>query len=352
MSSNDTIIQLEDLKLIDRPLESPYDVASENKYHWFQTEEGDMKNLINFGDHSFMQGILEAYMNHKSITLSPDIMWIIVLQGFSYHVSINKESLRSMFVSFDEKKEITVENFKITPLNAKIADCIDFINQFVNQIGESTGKELTDILEPKFSTTTNVAHTAAMISIMSAMQNYFKYKAMIGLCGFPSITIEGTVEDWELMKSKVEYIAKYNLQWWTSELMPIIDEFINAKKGIIHKQFWLDTLKHKNTEGEYMPGYINGWICRFFPYDKHGRKNNLYELTDDVSLLPSEILNAPFVLNILELPSFKMDCELHSGFFGVKETKTAPGVYNVKPIIGWGLVCDAKKMEMLKRWKC
>ena len=347
MCSHDTVIQLEDLPLIDHPLDSPYD-GSKKGYVLSETEE-DEKNIKSFGDHSFLQGMLQAYKNHKSITLSPDIIWILILQGFSYHVAQNKDNLRSMFVSFDGKKELTVKRLDITPASATKSDWMDIINKFVEQIGENTGKQLTDVLEPKFSTTTSVSHTAGMTSIMSAMQYYFAYRAMVGGCGFPSITIEGTVEDWELIKSKVEYIAKFDLQWWTSELIPIINEFIDAKKGIIHKQFWLDTLKHKNPEGEYMPSYINGWLCRFFPYNKYGRKNNLYELNEDVRELPSEILKAPFILEILDIIPIEINCEFHSGFFGVKETKTAPGVYNVKPVIGWGLMYNVQKPERPKQ---
>ena len=198
MSSLETVIQLEDLPLIDRPLESPY-TGIEEGYAWFETEEEDEKNIKSFGEHSFMRGILEAYKNHKSITLSPDIIWILILQGFSYHIAANKDDLRSMFVSFNEKKELTVKKLKTKITSATKDDWMSIIDGFVEQIGEHTGKELTGMLEPKFSTTTDVTHTAGMVSIMSAMQHYFNYRGMIGGCGFPSITIEGTVEDWELM---------------------------------------------------------------------------------------------------------------------------------------------------------
>ena len=356
MSSLETVIQLEDLPLIDRPLESPY-TGIEEGYVLYETEEDDEKNIKRFGERSFMQGILEAYKNHKSITLSPDIIWILILQGFSYHIAANKDDLRSMFVSFDEKKELTVKNLDIEISSATKADWMSIIDGFIKQIGEHTGKELTGMLEPKFSTTTNVTHTAGMVSIMSAMQHYFQYRGMIGGCGFPSITIEGTVEDWELMKSKVDYIAKYNLQWWTSELMPIIDEFINAKKGIINKQFWLDTLKRKSEDGLYTQYYIDGWLCRFFPYDKYGEKNDFYVFRDDLYQLPSQILIVPFILDLVDCNDVaecnnvvcEMNCEMHSGFFGVKETKTAPGVYNVKPIIGWGLKYNVEKRKKPKK---
>ena len=343
MSTSDTIIELEDLEKIDIPLETPY--RRLNRYIMTDMEEEE-KDVIKFGEHSFMQGMLQAFMNHKSITLSPDIIWILILQGFSYHVAQNKDNLRSMFVSFEGKKELTVKRTDLTPATATKADWMSIIDDFVDQIGENTGKQLTDTLEPKFSTTTKISHTAGMVSIMSAMQHYFDYRVIMCSCGFPSITIEGTVEDWEAIKRKVEDIAKYDLQWWTSKLTPIIDEFINAKKGIINKQFWLNTLRRKPSRGPYRPGYIDGWLCTFFPYDKYGERKSLKALSDNVSDLPSEILKAPFILELHNVGEF--NCEFHSGFFGVKETKKEPGVYNVKPIIGWGIMFNVPKKEKPK----
>ena len=60
--------------------------------------------------------------------------------------------------------------------------------------------------------------------------------------------------------------------------------------------------------------------------------------------MPSEILQAPFILNFF---GKKYNCQMDAGFLGVKETKLAPGVYNVKPIIGWGIQFDVpeKKKE-------
>ena len=81
--------------------------------------------------------------------------------------------------------------------------------------------------------------------------------------------------------------------------------------------------------GPYEPTYIDGWICNFFPYDKYGDKlNGKFE---DEYELPSEILQAPFILHFL---GKQYNCYMDAGFMGVKETKLAPGVYNVKPIIG------------------
>ena len=356
-SPNATVIPLAKLDLIDRPLEGGIRLDL-SKYRYSSLEHD---KVISYGNHSFLSGMITAYRMHKSITLSPDIIWLLIVQGFSYHLAANNESLRSMIVSFEGKKELTVKRLDLTPETATKNDWIDIVDEFIKQINENTKDNITDVLEHKFSTTTKTAHTAGIISIMSALKHYFDYKVVMMGCGYPSITLEGTVEDWELVKGKAQALSKYNLEWWISELTPILDEFIKAKKGEINRQFWLDMIRFKDPNGLYDPGYIDGWICKFFPYDKFGEKRHFGAILETrygidrifgERSVPSEILNTPFILEILGLGDpIDINCQLDSGFIGLQETRYAPGVYNVKPIIGWGLIYNAPQIEKPDKWR-
>ena len=334
VSSNATVIELEDLELIDSPIWSrPLDLSEYKTYSIEETED-----VVSLGDHCFLNGMLQAYREHKSFTFSPDIIWLLIVQGFTRHIDRNHENLRSMFVSFEGKKTLIVERPELTPDTATVEDWNGIINEFVEKVAENTGKQLTDTLEPKFSTTTPTSHTAGCVSIMSAMKYYFEYEVDMEACGFPTITIEGTLEDWELIKQKVEDISKYDLKWWTCKLIPLIDEFINVKKGIVNKRFWLKMFRYKDGRGFYDPSYIDGWICDFFPYAGSRIK---------ISEMQSEILTVPLKLKFIAL-GITVDCELHAGFMGVKETKTGFGKYNIKPVIGWGFKYDVPKPKEVK----
>jgi len=295
-------------------------------------------DVIFYGNHSFLSGMLQSFKMHKSITLSPDIIWLLIVQGFCYHVAANVEKLRSLFVSFNGKEELVVKRLELRPDTATKDDWSGIVDEFVEQIGKKTKSSIAEVLEPKFSTTTPCSHTSGMVSIMSAMKHYFNYRVIMAGCGYPSITIEGSVEDWELVKRKTQALSKFELEWWTSALIPILDQFINARKGTPDYSFWLRMVREKNGKDMYDPSYIDGWICTFFPYDRYGGKRRLdriYETSD----LPSEILDTPFILELVfdEMPSIEINSQMDSGFFGVKETKEGPGLYNVRPIIGWGI---------------
>jgi len=362
LNSNSAVIKLGNLEHIDKPLSSDFKL-DRRQYKILELEDDD---IISFGDHSFFNGILQSFKMHKSITLSPDIIWLLIVQGFSYHIAANAEKLRSLFVSFNEKQELTVLRLDKTPDTATKDDWKGIVDEFVEQIGKKTKDQIASTLEPKFSTTTPCSHTAGMISIMSAMKHYFDYRVIMMGCGFPSITIEGSVEDWELVKEKTQALSKYDLEWWTSKLIPIIDQFISARKGTPNYLFWLNMIRENNGRNPYDPSFIDGWLCTFFPYNKYGDRMDLTKIYESPFFrLPSEILDTPFILQMVEplllelaepgittnpdnnkgsilelldkVPSIKINSQFDSGFFGMKETKEGPGMYNVKPIIGWGI---------------
>jgi len=331
LNPNSAVIKLGNLPLIDEPLHEKTKL-DRREYKILELEEDD---VIFYGNHSFLSGMLQSFKMHKSITLSPDIIWLLIVEGFSYHIAANAESLRSQFVSFEGKQELVVERLNLTPQTATKEDWTGIINEFVEKVEKETKDHIALVLEPKFSTTTPCSHTSGMVSIMSAMKHYFDYKVLMMGCGYPSITIEGTVEDWLLIKEKTQSLSKYDLGWWTSKLIPIIDQFISARKGTPDYSFWLKMVREKVGHGIYDPSYIDGWICTFFPYDKYGSRMSLNRISDE-SELPSEILHTPFILKLVDLGT-EINSQFDSGFFGVKEVKQGPGLYNVKPIIGWGI---------------
>ncbi len=49
-------------------------------YHNFDTEETE---FYNNGKTSLISGLIEAYKNHYPIIVSPDMIWILILQGYS-----------------------------------------------------------------------------------------------------------------------------------------------------------------------------------------------------------------------------------------------------------------------------
>jgi hypothetical protein len=198
------------------------------KYH-ICSENFD-KKIYNFGHCPMLYGLYKCYGSHESISLSPDDFWLMIIQSFSIYVINNSEKLRNKFVNFEGKKTLSISlgEEKMEQLTKeKYEECF---NNFNEQISTYVGKDLVNNLQANFSTSNINEKTVSQISIMTALQNYFEYKIYCMGCGFPSITLRGILEDYEKILEKMEFLKKFELEWWYNILKPIIEKIIETKK--------------------------------------------------------------------------------------------------------------------------
>jgi hypothetical protein len=66
--------------------------------------DANTKEFYNYGKKSLIRGLMEAYGNHYPITVSPDMILILFLQGYSRFMENNSEKLRNIYVNFEGKK--------------------------------------------------------------------------------------------------------------------------------------------------------------------------------------------------------------------------------------------------------
>ena len=292
--------------------------------------------LVDLGTQPVINGYLRAYQNHYPVTISPDIAWLLICQGFSRHVNNNSEALRHRFVDFEGQKTLIVERNVTGIEGIAVFPWETVFPEFVEKIADFTGKELMENLSADFTTTTPTSRIAGQITIMESMKEFFKYKVVMTLCGIPEVTIEGTVEDWEKILTRLDYLSQYDLDWWTSELKPVIQKIIDTKKGEFDSAFWMNMVKYHEIGFYGSYDGIDGWILKFYPYKRDGKRSDFKEIkgTGD---LPSEIANVPFVFEVQDgarnvVATYNM--EFWAGFMGVTQNKNT---FSVKPEIGWAV---------------
>ena len=312
--------------------------------------------LINFGEHTIFEGLYQAYVNHCPIVLSPDVFWTLIIQAFTRYVLANSESLREKFVDFQGKKTLKANNIEFPTLESiPIEVWKKDISFYVDSISDYVGKDLIGLLKPDFSTTTPIISQVGQINIMSCMQNYFEYKLYYGGCGYPKITLEGTIEDYLKLKEKTLGLKKYGLNHWIDdEIVPILDKIIDTKKGNVDKEFWKKM--YYNVEGsinssgtEQKVKCIKGWLLKFAPFDKH---NNEREKLDELSFkdpffeIPNDLLNAPLkTVNIFT--GEKRDLVIRAGFIGMEQNEKT---YEMKPVFGW-YVSDYNRSYCMRKFQ-
>ncbi|TJZ61230.1 DUF4419 domain-containing protein [Sphingobacterium olei] len=290
-------------------------------------------SVVYFGNQPFLLGILKAYQEHRPIVISPDIIWLLIEQGFARHIAFHAEKFRDRLVGFDGKRELTVVvDTTQVKLGDKGSDWERVFPQFVDQISAYTGEEYIGNLRADFSTSNETSKIASAIVLMESVKIYFDYRMMVIGCGISSVTIEGTAADWKKILDKIDYIETFDLAWWTKELRSIIQEIVKTKEGKLDKEFWKNMVQLQN-KAVYSPHEtIDGWITKFYPFNDKGERRNLDPITH-ASSIAAEYVKVPFILD--DRTSGKQYAmEFWAGLFGMEQDTRN---YRLRPLVGWAI---------------
>ena len=294
------------------------------------------------GNHPFATAVHLAFSQHRPLTITPDSAWMVIAQGFANHINNNAEDLRSKFVRHKDKIKLEAEVLQFGHSSDwNNAVWSDAVAQWSLLIREHIDPKLYQLMLCDFSTTTETIHTASQIVMMNAFQQYFDYRLM-AICGIPQITLLGTVNDWQIIRDRVTKIAEYNLEWWTSRLLPICDALIATAKGNPPLEFWQHIYKPKEVYGGDV---ITGWLADLFPYLKDEITHNPTQQNDILSIPRAEITvkdgvrleSLPVGLSetsfILKESGEEKELKLIGGFIGIQQDKKGC----LTPEIGWGV---------------
>ena len=305
-------------------------------YRLVATSFFNENNLAYKGEGPFFSTLVTAYANHMSLTLSPDMVWLLISQGFACYVDHHAEELRSLFVDHDGKMALTVYGNDIL---FEDTDWPKLIGIFASLIEKNTKGDIAQVITADFSTTGAVERVASQITLMKSMEHYFGYE-FVTTCGIPSITLKGTPEDWQRVLEKAKKLSQYGLDRWVKELEPILTEFVRAAEGHPNQRFWQCIVKKIREDelraagegcgDETEPTILDGWFLKLYP----NWDGKTYEFVAfGTSSMESEILRVEF--NYKNLLGQNDPMELWAGFIAT-EVDTAANM--LTPKIGWMVV--------------
>ncbi|MBR1469200.1 MAG: DUF4419 domain-containing protein [Prevotella sp.] len=307
----------------------------EDQHGLVATSFADEKNLLSLGRDAFYQCIVKAYAKHQSVVLSPDMIWLLISQGFARYVNAHDEEMRPKLVGHEGKKQLVVE----TDRNLFEAEWPKLIDQFGSQIDQHTKRDIAKTITANFTTTGPVERVASQITLMESVKSYFEYMVMRVGCGIPSITLEGTPDDWRSVLKKTKKLEPFGLETWTKSLEPILTEFIRAAEGKPRQQFWQGFVKKDRVKdlvgGAYVSSgkttQLDGWMLKFFP-NEDGLTLDSVPYTKK---MPTECVRVGFKYKETDLKGNligEMPMELWAGFIGAEEDVAAN---TLRPKIGW-----------------
>ncbi|HLJ55152.1 MAG TPA: DUF4419 domain-containing protein [Chthonomonadaceae bacterium] len=236
----------------------------------------------NIRHHPLIAAAHLAFSEHRPLTLSPDVIWITIAQGFAAHIRQKPEEYRSLLVRHEGKREIQVTRTDFhrgTPENPWESVVAQFAASASREMGE-----LADALICDFSTTGPAERTASQVVLLDILEPYYKYR-LLCICGIPSITLLGTANDWRRLRAKVEHLAPFGVDWWLKDLRPICDQFVLAADGSVDLAHWQRIYKLRKLYGREL---VNGWLGQLFPYVHRGQRNQLLDPAVQAQILELE----------------------------------------------------------------
>ena len=289
------------------------------------------------GKDVFFQTVVRAYAEHRPLVLSPDMMWVLVSQGFARYVNAHSEQMRYQLVSHDDKMDLVVQSEK--DLLSDDADWEKLMSDFTAQINDNTKGDIAQTITADFSTTGATERITSQITLMETVKSYFDYVVHYIACGIPTITLTGTPQDWQKVVEKTQQLEKYGVGDWTQNLIPILTEFVKASEGKPNQAFWQGMVKKQRVDelegggcSSSHPTELDGWILKFFP-DENGQTLDQVPCTHK---MPSERVYVDFKYQIINPADgtvlSETPMQLVAGFIGADvDLKTRA----MKPKMGW-----------------
>jgi hypothetical protein len=281
---------------------------------------------------------LAAYNAHATLQISPDDIWFQILHDFGTYISDNAEKYRSVFVSHQGKETLSV---KIGPVaTASAYRC--GVQQLVLAI-EAKSVLPMELFRADFSTTTSVRATAVGIATMKTVEKYYSFKMEL-CCGIRAVQMEGCVEDWQNLVSKVDGLRKISkvgddISGWLGRVSDIAKRLLKTYEGIdmTYLKKWWSQVITKEYYGSGGQSNHSGWLSKMFLYDGDGHVR-LSGFSIDPYDIPSSKVQVSFDLED-EAGTIKKQLSAgHFGFVMNEETNV------VSPYLNW-IVSDEKEKE-------
>lgn len=298
----------------------------------------------------FFNCMMKAFANHYSVTLSPDIIWTVISQQFSHYINLDPEKYRDKLVNHEGKMLLSVDTKY--DLYSPNVEWDDILADFDKQIAQNTKGNMADMMRADFSTTGTTERIVSQVMLMSTVKSFFEFQVFYAMCGIPSITIEGTPDDWRKVMKKTEEFRNFDLGWWVDDLTPILQEFVKAAEGDAKNDFWRDIVKKdrpRELEGlscvDYFerikkPTCLDGWFLKFMPFDTDGLTPK--EVNFEINNMLPNVASAPFIYKTIDDSGntlHEKSMNLIAGLVGIDVDKKNRFM---RPRVGW-MVCESNE---------
>ena len=180
------------------------------------------------------------------------------------------------------------------------------------------------------------------------MNRYFEY-TFEATCGLPSVTLEGTRNDWVNILSRIDKFEEFGKEptTWAKMLRPIIGRFVDAFDGKRDLDFWNNICHYRKTSGCAGETSLSGWITAFCVWSCEGKwtapswydwQSRALKL-DGIPYLTVDYNNIPVGfcevdVNLID-HGVHFDCMMVAGHVGSLSEGKGAVLDTLRPVVGW-----------------
>ncbi|KAH7139588.1 hypothetical protein B0J13DRAFT_624427 [Dactylonectria estremocensis] len=219
-------------------------------------------------ENGFVWAVTHAYSNHHHLVLRPEDVWFAILVQLGFYMNAHAEELRHLFVAHEGMKELVVERVGTLSTVDIGGFALEMMDNMIQNIKDPS---LMAWMMPDFTTTTPTDIVVASILMMGTLQKYFSYRLLIQ-CGIPSVTLQGTREDWQKILDRIAFLPKlgYEPELFMNVLRPVLQYFVRSFETPEDQEvigFW-GRIAHISRECG--PDSLSGWITAFIFWNSRG----------------------------------------------------------------------------------
>lgn len=213
--------------------------------------------------------LINCYSYHLPLQITPDEILNNILCVYAKYVNFNAEKFRAQFVTHEGKKPLTY----VSGGSYDDSRVPEIVSGLVTLIEKDQGSNICSWGNVNFSTTTDSDKLVRMLSSLYSQGKYYEYHSMF-CCGYPSVELLGTLEDWKLlletitkMPSLDDFTIEYKLKLFTT-VMNMLGSFDGSDMPS-SEEFWQSCVTKLAYGSGGEADYI-GWMLIFNPINEKG----------------------------------------------------------------------------------
>ena len=272
--------------------------------------------------HPLIQSACIAYAEHVPLVLAPDDIWFVILQNL--RLIQEEQSNCESFVMHKEKKILSIDVSDYIYEGREFYEHV--IMEYRDRMMSDIKKKYKELIEFDFTTSTKKEKICGQILFMNIVKDLYGFE-MVGPCGIPSITLLGTISDWEKISKRVKLLEHFGYpKKCVDSIIGMVENIVSVLNGNkCNMTYW----KRFFDYGDGCGGkFVNGHILSLFPYIstdeiKDGiRETQLRRLTNTTN----------FCYIDCKFGTAKFKLKLNSGFVGCIQDKSSLAV---RPNMEW-----------------